>query len=102
MDDSLFKMIIAIIPVIGAIITGFIIPYLKTKISCSKLDEISQWVTNAVQAAEMLFDTPNSGEEKREYVTDFIDKIFNSKKEIITKDQIRVLIEAVCSRMSKT
>ena len=50
----------------------------------------------------MLFDIPKSGEEKREYVTAFIDKMFNSKKEVITEDQIRVLLESALKQMSKT
>lgn len=102
MSDNLFKVIMALIPVAGAIITGFIIPYIKTKVSSARLDEISQWITKAMDAAEVLFDTPKSGEEKREYVIDFIDKLFNSKKEVITKDQIRVLLESAWKQMSET
>lgn len=94
MNDNLFKVIMMLIPVLGAIITGCIIPYIKTKISASQMEEIIKWVTKAVQAAEVLFDTPKSGEEKREYVIDFIDKMFNAKKEVITKEQIRILLEA--------
>lgn len=102
MSDNLFKVIMALIPVAGAIITGFIIPYIKTKVSSARLDEISQWITKAMDAAEVLFDTPKSGEEKREYVIDFIDKMFNSKKEVITEDQIRVLLESAWKQMSET
>lgn len=102
MNDNLFKVIMALIPVIGVIITGFVIPYIKTKISSSQLEEISKWVTKAVQAAEVLFDTPHSGEEKRNYVIDFIDKMFNSQKEVITKDQIRILLEAAWKQMTQT
>lgn len=102
MNDNLYKIIMALIPLIGAIITGYIIPYIKTKISSEKLNEISQWVTKAVQAAEVLFDTPKSGEEKREYVIDFINKTFNSKKEVITEDQIRILLESAWKQMTET
>ncbi len=99
MSDNLFKVIMALIPVFGAIITGFVVPYLKTKISATQIDEIAKWVTKSVQAAEVLFDAPKSGEEKREYVINFIDKMFNSKKEVITKDQIRILLEASWKEM---
>lgn len=102
MNDILFKVIMTLIPVIGVIITGFVIPYIKTKISSAQLDEISQWVTKTVQAAEVLFDTPKSGEEKREYVINFINKMFNSKKEVITEDQIRVLLESAWKQMTET
>lgn len=55
--------------------------------------------TKAVEAAEVLFDAPKSGEEKREYVIKFIDKMFNSKKEVITEEQIRILLEAAWKQM---
>ena len=102
MSDNLFKVVMALIPVIGAIVTGFLIPYIKTKISAAQLDEISQWVTKTVQAAEVLFNTPKSGDEKRGYVIDMIDQMFNSKKEVITKEQIRILLEAAWKEMSET
>lgn len=102
MNDNLYKIILTLIPLIGAIITGYIIPYIKTKISSAKLDEASKWITKATEAAEMLFNAPKSGEEKRQYVIAFIDKMFNSKKEFITEEQIRVLLEAALKQMNKT
>ncbi|MBO5093566.1 MAG: hypothetical protein J6C33_04315 [Lachnospiraceae bacterium] len=102
MNDTLFQVITAFIPVIGAAITGFIIPYIKAKISSARLEEISQWVAKAVKAADVLFDVPKSGEKKREYVISFIDKTFNAKKEVITKDQIRILLEVAWKEMTET
>ena len=100
MNEQLFNIISLLIPVIGAIITGFLIPYLKTKLSSARMDEIARWTTKAVEAAEVLFDVPGSGEEKRDYVVHFIDKMFNSRKEVITRDQIRILLEASWRQMN--
>ena len=100
MNEQVFNIVILLIPVIGAIITGILVPYVKTKISVTQMEEIIKWLTKAVQAAEVLFDAPKSGEEKREYVINFIDKMFNSKKEVITKDQIRILLEAAWKQMN--
>lgn len=102
MNEQVFNIVLLLIPVIGAVITGILIPYVKTKISATQMDEIIKWVTKAVQAAEVLFDAPKSGEEKREYVINFIDKMFNSKKEVITKDQIRILLESAWKQMKET
>lgn len=100
MNEQLFNIISLLIPVFGAIITGFLIPYLKTKLSSARTDEIARWTTKAVEAAEVLFDVPGSGEEKRDYVIHFIDKMFNSRKEVITRDQIRILLEAAWSQIN--
>lgn len=100
MSEQLFNIILLLIPVIGAVITGFLIPFLKANVSASQMEEIIRWVTKAVQAAEVLFNTPKSGEAKRAYVIDFIDRMFNSKKEVITKDQIRILLESAWKQMN--
>jgi len=100
MNEQLFNIISLLIPVIGAVITGFLIPYLKTKLSSARMDEIARWTAKAVEAAEVLFDLPESGEEKREYVVNFIDNMFNSRKEVITRDQIRILLEAAWRQMN--
>ena len=99
MSDNMFKFIMTLVPVFGAIITYFVIPYIKSKVSQTQMEEIIKWVTKAVEAAEVLFYVPKSGEEKREYVIKFIDKMFNSKKEVITEEQIRILLEAAWKQM---
>lgn len=99
MSDNMFKFIMTLVPVFGAIVTYFVIPYIKSKVSQTQMEEIIKWVTKAVEAAEVLFDAPKSGEEKREYVIKFIDKMFNSKKEVITEEQIRILLEAAWKQM---
>lgn len=100
MNERLFQLMVLCIPVIGAVITGFVIPYIKARLSITQMDEITKWVSRAVRAAEVLFDAPESGEEKRNYVINFIDHMFNSKKEVITKEQIRILLEASWKEMN--
>lgn len=101
MNETVFNIILLIIPVVSAIITGFIIPFIKSKISATQMEEIIKWVGKAVQAAEVLFDEPQSGEKKREYVINFIDQMFNSKKEVITREQIRILLESAWKEMTE-
>ena len=102
MNDKLFDIVLMCIPILGAIITGFIIPYIKAKISVTRMAEIMEWTDKAVRAAEVIFDTPQCGSEKREYVIQFIDRMFNSKKQMITKEQIRVLLEAALGQIKQT
>lgn len=102
MNETIFNIVTACIPLIGVIITGFVIPYIKQKISAARLDEIIIWVGRAVNAAEVLFDVPGTGDEKRYYVINLIDSMFNRKKEVIAKDQIRILLEAAWKEMTDT
>ena len=55
MDERIFDLIVAIIPVLGVILTSFIIPYFKEQIGNEKLNKYQEWATMAVKAAEMLF-----------------------------------------------
>ena len=50
MNDTLFNIIMALIPVCGLVITGFVIPYLKVSIGDKQLAYIAQWVKKAVEA----------------------------------------------------
>ena len=100
MDERIFSIVLALIPVIGAIVTAYVIPYLKNKIGSENLSNIDYWIRKSVEAAEVLFNTPKSGEQKKEYVIDFINKMFNSKKTVITEEQIEVLLEAAWKEMT--
>lgn len=102
MDERLFNVLMLFIPVVCVVITGYIIPYIKLKMSTTQLDEIGKWVEKAVACAEIIFDVPKSGAEKREYVINFIDKTFNSKKQVITRSQINILLEAAVKQMHDT
>jgi len=63
MNDNLFKVVIALIPVIGAIITGFVVPYIRQRIGTERLSQIQVWLKKAVQAAEVLFPESGCGEK---------------------------------------
>lgn len=100
MRDDIFKIILACIPVVGAIITAYVVPFIKNKIGTEQLSNIDYWIRKAVEAAEVLFNVPKSGEQKKEYVIDFINKMFNSKKTVITEEQIEVLLEAAVKELN--
>lgn len=100
MNEVLFNVIIGLIPVVATIITGFLIPLILSKLGTEKLATIVKWVGYAVSAAEMLFPEAKTGEQKKAYVVDFIDKMFNKTKVVITKEQIEILIESVVAEIN--
>ena len=78
----------ALVALIGAAITGFVIPYLKERVSREKYENISNWVRVAVSAAEQLFGS-GRGKEKKAYVIEFLSK----KGLYIDEEKIDCLIE---------
>lgn len=69
--DYIFDAILALI---AAIITYYLIPYIKSKTSAEQQSSIDTWVSVAVAAAEQLFDS-SQGEEKLAYVVDYLSAI---------------------------
>lgn len=80
----------AIIALVVAAITAFVIPWLKGKIDADKLEQIKLWVTVAVEAAEQLYNGTGRGEEKKAYVVKFLQE----KGFTIDPDSLDKLIEA--------
>lgn len=99
MDERLFQVILAIISILGTIITGFIIPFIKEKIGAEKLAKYEYWTVLAVKAAEMLWTESGCGADKKKYVVDFLNNMFNKKKTVITEQQIEILVESAVKQM---
>ena len=80
----------AVIALIAAIITTFLIPWIKSKIDAAKLAQIVEWVGIAVRAAEQIYNESGMGEKKKQYVLDFLaDKGFT-----LDPNSINAMIEA--------
>ena len=54
----------AVIALLAALITAFVIPWLKRKTSAQEREELLRWVEIAVAAAEQIWDS-TQGEEKK-------------------------------------
>ena len=80
----------AIIALVVAVITAFVIPWLKGKIDADKLEKIKLWVTVAVEAAEQIYKGSGRGEEKKAYVVQFLQE----KGFTLDPDSLDKLIEA--------
>lgn len=87
---DLTQVIVAVLTLVVSLITAFLIPYLKTKVSGEQLETIKFWVNIAVEAAEMIYVGTGRGQEKKEYVVQFL----NSKGFTLNVAEIENLIEA--------
>lgn len=65
---DLTDVVSAIITLLCALISAFLIPYLKSKVDAERLAKIQKWVNVAVEAAEMIYKGAGRGEEKKAYV----------------------------------
>ena len=69
---DLTPIINAVIALIAAIISAFLIPWLKSKTTAEQRKELTAWVKIGVAAAEQLYAGAGRGEEKKQYVLDFL------------------------------
>lgn len=78
-----------IITLISALISCFLIPTLKSKLSEEKRSQLLYWVNVAVKAAEQLYGS-KAGKQKKEYVVSFL----LSKGIVFDVDEVTALIES--------
>ena len=90
MNFDLTGIIEALATLIAAVITAFVIPYIKSKTTTTQFEKIKMWVTVAVEAAEQLYTGSGRGAEKKQYVVEFLQK----KGFKIDDDSLDKLIEA--------
>ena len=65
------QIISAVIALISALVSAFLIPWLKTKIDADKLQTLRTYVEIGVKAAEQLY-TATDGAAKKAYVVNFL------------------------------
>lgn len=80
----------AVFALIGVVITVIVIPYIKSKTTAAEQQEINAWVKIAVAAAEQIYKGSGRGDEKKQYVLNWL------KEHGITVDEqaIDAMIEA--------
>lgn len=65
------EIISAVIALLSALISAFLIPWLRQKISADRLKKWQSYVEIAVRAAEQLY-AANDGEGKKAYVLQYL------------------------------
>lgn len=97
MENVMYQIASLVLTILGLIITYFVVPWLKTKLSNEKLTEIETWVTIAVAAAEQLKKAGKLTTPKKDHVLKFI----KDKGITITDQELEALIEAAVFELNK-
>lgn len=99
MNTELFMNIaLVVISIIGALITAYVIPWIKNNISAKDMEQITFWVRFAVRCADQLF-TEEEWEQKKKYVYAYIIEMAEKCKLKLTEQDINVLIEAAVNEI---
>ena len=87
----------ALITLVGLLLTTFLIPWIKLKVSTEKLEQVKKWTAVGVKAAEMIYKESGMGEAKKKYVRKFLE----SKGYKLDIDTVDALIEATVREMQQ-
>jgi len=90
MEYDITAIVQAVFALVGAIITCVVIPWIRSKTTAQQQEELKQWVKIAVAAAEQIFVGQGRGQEKKQWVLEFLAK-YNLKVDV---DAIDAMIEA--------
>lgn len=82
-----------IIILICSIITAFVIPYIKKKITNEQFDFLNKIIKTAVYAAEVLIKGEGKGDEKRNYVINYVKSVCEEHGITYDPNQVRQIIE---------
>ena len=84
------------VAILSALVTTFLIPYIRKKISAEKFEELQKWVGVAVKAAEQIYGS-KTGKQKEEYVMAFL----LSKGLVFDKEEVHNMIESEVYKLSQ-
>lgn len=86
----------SVIALAAALITAFVIPWMKSKTTAAQREEIGEWVRIAVTAAEQIYTGSGRGAEKKEYVLKFL----TEKGFKVDAKSIDLMIESAVKNMN--
>lgn len=86
----------AAIALIGAGVSVFLIPWLKSQTTEAQRKELTAWVKIGVAAAEQLYVGQGRGEEKKQYVLEFL----KSKGFDLNEESVNNAIEAAVKQLN--
>ena len=86
----------AVIALLAAGVSVFLIPWIKSKTTDAQRKELLEWVKIGVAAAEQLYAGQGRGEEKKQYVLDFL----KQKGFKVDEESVVNAIEAIVKQLN--
>ncbi len=101
MNDITLTILKVVISVCAALITVYVVPYLKTLRSDARYSALIDMVEVAVLAAEQTVTGEKQGAVKKEQVMEFVREWMNKQGIDISYDQLSQLVEAAVYSMKQ-
>lgn len=89
-----------VIGLIATIITVLVIPWIKSKVSASKWNNLCTYAETFVKCAELIFKGTGLGKDKKKYVTEKLIEFANQQGLKFSTEAIEAVIEAAVKNMN--
>lgn len=101
MNEITFDVLKIIVSICAALVTAYVIPYLKTLKDDKRYASLVGIVEVAVRAAEQTIPEPNEGKLKKAEVLSFVSDWLSSRGIKITNDELDKLIECAVYQLKQ-
>lgn len=92
------EIMLAVISLIGIVLTGIIIPLVKSKLSNEQRNTLDYWVNVLIAAAETEFKGEKMGTLKKEWVLDQLENLgLNFDREAVS-----IAIDGLCRELTSS
>lgn len=92
MNIDITQIVVAVIGLLGLVVTSVLVPLIRTKINAEQWDTIYNYAVAAVQAAEIIIGA-GKGEEKFAWAKQYIEAQCKAHGIKIDMDTVQVAIE---------
>ena len=97
MDNEILNNALYIIMSLAiVVVTRYLVPYLKARLTAAEQEGLIQLIENLVKAAEQIFTQAKSGEQKKEYVVNAL-----SEKGVLITESVNAMIESAVYNLDK-
>lgn len=97
--DIIMQILRLVIMVATALITTYLIPWIKSHTDTTKLYAVMRWAHEAVMAAEQIHGA-GTGPEKKKFAMAFLRKVVDAAHITITDAELSTLVEAAVGEMN--
>lgn len=101
MNDLTFSILKIVVSVCAALVTVYVIPYLKTLRTDKRYAQLLDMVAIAVRAAEQTITESGQGAVKKERVIEFVQEWMMAQGVNITYEQLSELVEGAVYSMKQ-
>lgn len=99
MREITLELVKLLIMILAAVFTRYVIPWIRQKTQNEVLQNVIDWVMQAVLAAEQSH-SAQTGAERKAIVTAFLKQILKAKNISLSDSELDMLIEAAVKQMN--